>query len=53
MVIRHKMMLVCDGNSGERCKHLGLRANMEVDAGVRRCLNGGGYGKMIGWGYHF
>lgn len=49
MVIRQKMMLVCGGSSGERCKHLGLRANMEVDVeGIRECLNGGGYGKMIG-----
>lgn len=40
-------MLVCGGNSGERYKHLGLRANMEIDAeGVS--LNGGGYGEMIG-----
>lgn len=47
MVIGQKMMLVCGDNSGERCKHLDLRANMDVDAEVRDCLNGGDYGKMM------
>lgn len=53
MVIGQKMMLVCGDNSGERCKHLDLRANMDVDAEVRDCLNGGDYGKMMVWGYSF
>lgn len=47
MVIQTKDDVGLWCNSGERHKHLGLRANMEVERrGVRECLNGGGDGKF-------
>lgn len=39
-------MMFCGGNSTERHEFLGLRTNMEVEAGVQECSNGAGYGKV-------
>ena len=38
--------MFCGGNSTERHEFLGLRTNMEVEAGVQECSNGVGYGKV-------
>ena len=37
---------ICGHNSRERHEFLGLRTNMEVEAGVQECSNGVGCGKV-------